>query len=161
MDEAGGEEGGLPTGAGALGRRVSERERSGGGCGGRNGAGPEEGPHGILSGCIRRGVLHHWLRLSGSEATQAAQARQSPQLHRCTSRDHADDARRAWPGPGLCPSGEEGDSSPARTGAFCRDRDPLVPRAQRDPWEGGRGWMAKQAASEPDDRGVEWLTLAI
>ena len=55
----------------------------------------------------------------GSGAIRATQGPQSPHLHRCISRDHADDARRAWLGPDLRPSGEEGDSSPAR--AFCRD----------------------------------------
>jgi len=107
----------------------------------------EEGPHGILPGGIRRRVRRHCARLSGgSGAIQAAQTRQSPHLHRCASRDHADDARRAWPGPNLCPLGEEGDSSPARAGAFCRDLVPLVPRTQRDPWERGRGWMGQVGA---------------
>jgi len=125
MGGAGGDEGGLPTGAGALGGRVSRRQRGGGVHGGVEEGTElvrEEGPHGILSGGIRRGVRRPCACLSGgSGAIQATQARLSPHFHRCTSRDHADDARRAWPGPDIRPSGEEDDSSPARAGAFCRD----------------------------------------
>ena len=90
------------------------------------------------------------------QAIREAQARQSPHLHRCTSRDHADDARQAWPGPDLCP----------KAIAALREREPSVEIEIR--WcpahkgilgnEVADGW-AKHAASEPDDRGVEWLTL--
>jgi len=48
---------------------------------------------------------------------------------------HAAITRMTHGEPGPCPSGEEGDSSPARAGAFCRGRDPLVPRTKMDPWE--------------------------
>ena len=40
-------------------------------------------------------------------------------------------------------------------GAFCQDRDPLVPRAQRDPREQGRSRMGKaglQRAGRPRGR---------
>ena len=53
----------------------------------------------------------------------------------------ADGSRRARAGPDL--RHEEGDSSAARVGAFCRDRDPLLPRAQRDPRERDRGRMSQ------------------
>jgi len=65
MGGAGSEEGGPLTGAGALDGRVSGRERSGGV---RSGVeegeelGREEGPHGILSGGIRRGMRRNCAR---------------------------------------------------------------------------------------------------
>jgi len=92
---------------------------------------------------------------SCSGTGEATQARQS----RIFTRDHAI-TRMTHDEPDLRPSGKEGDSSPARAGAFCRDRDPLVPRAQRDPREKIADGWAKQAATEPDDHGVEWLTLS-
>ena len=67
MGGAGGEEGGLLTGAGALDGQVSGREWSGGVRGGvEEGAelGREGGSHEILSGGIRRGVRRHCARLS-------------------------------------------------------------------------------------------------
>jgi len=128
MGGAGGKESGLSAGAGAPDGRVSGRERGGGVRGGvEEGTelGREKGPCEILSGGMRHGVRSHCVRPSGDSGkakrrklgifadAQAAIARMT----------HDE------PGPG--PSGEEGDSSPTRAGAFCRDREPLVPRAQR------------------------------
>jgi len=102
---------------------------------------------------MQREVRRHCARRSGgSGAIQATQPRRSPYLHRCTSHDHADDARRTWPGLDLRPSGEEGDSSPA---PLSRLRSAGASRKVIPGNDVADGW-AKQAASEPDDTdGVE------
>ena len=92
---AGGEEGGLPTGASALDGWVSGRERGGGVRGGvekGKEVGQEEGPHGVtlLPGSVGRGVRGHHAR--GSGASQASQARQGSYLHGRPGCDCADTA---------------------------------------------------------------------
>ena len=67
-----------------------------------------------------------------AEAAEKAKRRKLGRVRIFTGsgRDCADDAQRARPRPNLRPSGEEGDSSPARAGADCRNRDPLAPSTQ-------------------------------
>ena len=115
----------------------------------------------VHMGFFRRGVRDDRARFgSGSGTGQATQARQGPHLHGCSGCDYADDARRPWPRTDLHPSGEAGDSSPAQTGTCRRDRDPLVPGAQRSPRKRGRGRVGQIGRHGPDDHGVEWLALA-
>jgi len=107
-------------------------------------------------GFFRRGVRDDRARFgSGSGTGQATQARQGPHLHGCSGCDYADGARRAWPRTDLRPSGEAGDSSPAQTGTCRRDRDPLVPGAQRSPRKRGRGrvgQIGRQRTGRPRGR---------
>jgi len=56
-------------------------------------------------------------------------------------------------------TGVPNHSSPAQAGTCRRNRDPLVPGAQRVPGnEAASGWAD---FSKPDDHGVEWLALAL
>jgi len=122
---AGGEEGGLPTGASALDGWVSGRERGGGVRGGVEEGevvGREEGAHGVLPGGLRRRVRGDCARPgSGSGALQTTQAWQGSYLHRCASRDRAGDARRTRARTDLRHPGEASDSDLTQAGTRHRD----------------------------------------
>jgi len=84
-------------------------------------------------------------------AGQAAATRQSADLYGCAGGDHPHDPR---------PTGEEGDRSLARAGSCHEIEIRWFPAHKDIPGnEIADGW-AKQAASEPDDHGVEWLQHA-
>ena len=108
MGGVGGEECGLPTGAGALDGRVSGRERGGGVRGGA-----EEGTE-LGRGKARMGFFQEAYDADcAAIACALAVAAERSKRHklgrvRIFTDNHADDARRAWPGPDLRPSGEEG-----------------------------------------------------
>jgi len=93
-------------------------------CRRRDAAGPGEG----YEACAElRGHSARWHRRGPSDESSTESV--SPPMHKPRSRG------RARPGPGQTYAlhAKEGDSSPAQAGAFCRDRDPLLPRAHRDP----------------------------
>jgi len=119
----------------------------------RDGAGRQEDSHRVLPKGLRRGACGHSPRPSGSSGKgQAARARQSPHLHRRSDRNHAGDTRRAR-------------LHERKAIAALRKQEPPVEVEIR--WclahkgipgnEMAAGW-GKQAASEPDDHGVKWLS---
>ena len=120
----------------------------------------EEDPHGILLGGIRRGVRGHRACSQGSGGPlETAGTRLGTDIHGCSSGNDAHEPRRTPPRPDLRRALQAREAI-----TTLRKQEPTIeieirwcPARKGIPGNEIADEWAIQAASEPDEHGVEWL----